>query len=256
MALSLFGRNQHRRHVVSAADVAEEFFNLLSAAREDYQYEVVVSGKQYNRYVDDFVNSHRFVACRKTVCRNCHEMNIHIVSVILTDYAAQARQVFDSGQLTEEKALLLKKMYDSCEPVSLPEDLPGKQARNPEPLSFCCTFSKEQLTAIAECAETYGLFFHSPVTCEDMESLFSCKEGFCLRVNNIRNIAILFDTLLENRLISKNWQHVLSARHLLLSKNGKRYVSSSSISSGLSAERKNMTSSACAIQKMISRIMK
>ncbi len=256
MALSLFGRNQHRRHVVSAADVAEEFFTLLSAAREDYLYEVVQCGKQYNRYVDDFVNSHRFVACRKTVCRNCHEMNIHIVKVILTDYATQAKQVFNSGLLTLETAMSLKKMYDSCESVPVPENSPGKQTKNPDTLSFGCTFTKEQLTAIAECAETYGLFHHSPVTYEDMESLFSCKDGFSIRVNNIRNIAVLFDSLLENKFIIKNWQHVLEAKHLLLSKDGKKFVSSSNISSGLSAERRNMTSTAFAIQKAISRIKK
>lgn len=256
MALSLFGRNQHRHHVASAGDVAEEFFTLLSAAREHYLYEVVQCGKLYRRFVDDFVNSHRYVACRKTVCRNCHEMNIHIVKTLLTEYAVHVRQTFSYGPLTSEEATRLKGMYDTGEPFQIPEKAHGKRQKKAAPLSFGCAFTGEQLAAIAECAETYGLFLHSPVTSEDMEALFSCKEGFCIRANNIRNIAVLFDSLLENKFITNNWQHVLDEGHLLLSKDGKRFVSSSSISSGLSAERKNMTSTARAIQKAIARIRK
>ncbi len=38
---------------------------------------------------------------------------------------------------------------------------------------------------------------------EDMEALFSCKEGFHIRVNNFRHVAILFDALLEKSQMTK-----------------------------------------------------
>jgi hypothetical protein len=34
---------------------------LLSKAREHYLQDVVTDGKRYDRYVDDFVNGHRYI---------------------------------------------------------------------------------------------------------------------------------------------------------------------------------------------------
>ena len=65
--------------------MAEELFALLTEAKTVYLQEVKIHGKQYRRYVEDFVNSHRYIDCDNAVCRNCHEMNIHIVKGLLTD---------------------------------------------------------------------------------------------------------------------------------------------------------------------------
>ena len=50
------------RHFVTEQDVAEEFFTLLSEARVFYIQEAIRDGKRYERYVDDFINSHRYIA--------------------------------------------------------------------------------------------------------------------------------------------------------------------------------------------------
>lgn len=51
-------------------------FELLLEARELYLQDVILNGKRYDRYVDDFINSHRYINCNSAICRNCHEMNI------------------------------------------------------------------------------------------------------------------------------------------------------------------------------------
>ena len=79
MALSLFGGKKHLHHFVEEQDVAKEFFALLVEAKTMCLRDVVAGSKQYHRYVEDFVNSHRYIDCNHAVCRNCHEMNIHIV---------------------------------------------------------------------------------------------------------------------------------------------------------------------------------
>lgn len=79
MALSLFGGKKHLHHFVAEQDVAKELFALLVEAKTMYLRDVVTGNKQYYRYVEDFVNSHRYIDCDHAVCRNCHEMNIHIV---------------------------------------------------------------------------------------------------------------------------------------------------------------------------------
>ena len=89
---------------------------------------------------------------------------------------------------------------------------------------------------------------------EDMEALFACKKGFCIRVNNIRHVAVLFDALLENTFILPHWQSVLDKGRFLLSKDGTRYVTASSLSSALSAARNNITSANLGIRKAVSRL--
>lgn len=65
--------------------MANELFALLTEAKTVYLHDVVSGGKQYHRYVDDFVNGHRYIDCDHAACRNCHEMNIHIVKGLLTE---------------------------------------------------------------------------------------------------------------------------------------------------------------------------
>ena len=123
-----------------------------------------------------------------------------------------------------------------------------------QPLSFGCNFTHKQMIGITACANTYHLFCVSPLCIEDMEALFACKEGFSIRVNNIRHVAILFDTLLEHSFIHARWQAILDRGRFLQTKDGKGFVSASSLSSALSAMRNNMTSAAYNIRQAISEL--
>lgn len=98
---------------------------------------------------------------------------------------------------------------------------------------------------------TYHLFCVPTVSVEDMEALFACKKDFRIRVNNIRYVAVLFDALLEKSLIQAHWQSVLFRGGFLLSKDGRRTVSASSLSTALSAARSHPTSVFYAIRTMI-----
>ena len=219
---------------------------MLSEARELYLQDVMTGGKRYGRYVDDFINSHRYIDCNSAVCRNCHEMNIHIVKGLLNDCS------HTEADFSFEKCMELKRTYDIAGvwfDSSRIED-----SRNAPPLSFGCNFSREQMTGIVACANAYHLFCVSTLRIEDMEALFACKENFCIRVNNIRHVAVLFDALLENTFILPHWQSVLDKGRFLLSKDGTRYVTASSLSSALSAARNNITSANLGIRKAISRL--
>ena len=106
------------------------------------------------------------------------------------------------------------------------------------------------MTGIVACANRYHLFCVSTLRIEDMEALFSpARRVFCIRVNNIRHVAVLFDALLENTFILPHWQSVLDKGRFLLSKDGTRYVTASSLSSALSAARNNITSANLGIRK-------
>ena len=246
----------HCRHFTTEQDVAEELFALLAEPREIYLHDVMAGGKRYGRFVEDFIHSHRYIDCDSAVCRNCHSMNLNIVRVLMTDLSERIRLLFAADTFSFEECMELKKMYDISEPDSPAAWHGNGRAFNSPPISFGCSFTKEQMTGIVDCANTYHLFCVSTVSYEEMESLFACKKGFQIRVNNIRHVAVLFDALLERSYILANWQSVLARGGFLLSKDGKRTVSATSLSSALSATRNKMTSVAYGIRKAVSQLDK
>lgn len=231
--------------------MANELFALLTEAKTVYLHDVVSGGKQYHRYVDDFVNGHRYIDCDHAACRNCHEMNIHIVKGLLTECAHLIQPLFTASDFSFEECMELRRQYDRSEPLPIPVVHRTDKVTDAPPLSFGCNFTQEQMTGIVSCANTYHLFCVSTLGVEDMEALFSCKEGFHIRVNNLRHVAILFDALLENSFIQSRWQSVLDKGRLLQSKDGRRFITASNLSSALSAVRKDMTSVAYGIKRVI-----
>lgn len=85
----------------------------------------------------------------------------------------------------------LRKQYDMSEPLPTQVVHRTDKVTNAPPLSFGCNFTQKQMAGIVSCANTYNLFCVSMLRIEDMEALFSCKEGFHIRVNNLRHVAIL-----------------------------------------------------------------
>lgn len=113
-----FGGSQHLQHFAAEKDVANELFALLTEAKTVYLHDVVLGGKQYHRYVDDFVNGHRYIDCDHAACRNCHEMNIHIVKGLLTECASSVQPCFAAPDFTFNECMKLKRMYDTSESLS------------------------------------------------------------------------------------------------------------------------------------------
>ncbi len=175
-------------------------------------------------------------------------MNIHIVKGLLNDCPYLIQQLFTTADFSFEECMELKRMYDIMPSPSIMYR--DDEVTRVQPLSFGCNFTHKQMIGITACANTYHLFCVS-VCIEDMEALFACKEGFCIRVNNIRHVAILFDALLEHSFIQAQWQAVLDSGRFLQTKDGKGFVSASSLSSALSAMRNNMTSAAYNIRRAI-----
>lgn len=231
--------------------MANELFALLTEAKTVYLHDVVLGGKQYHRYVDDFVNGHRYIDCDHAACRNCHEMNIHIVKGLLTECASSVQPCFAAPDFTFNECMKLKRMYDTSESLS-PLGPPRINRPAALSLSFGCNFTPEQMKSIVACANTYHLFCVS-VRIEDMEALFACKKGFSIRVNNIRRVVILFDALLENSFINLGGR-MFSAGRIPAVKDRTRSVSVSTLSSALSSIKNNMTSVAYSIRKVIDRL--
>lgn len=214
----------------------------------------MANGKRYDRYVDDvIVNSHRYIDCDHAVCRNCHEMNIHIIKGVLSECANLVESLFTAAPFSFEACMELKRIYDTSESLPITGKHRVYKPFDVPPLSFGCNFTHEQMAGIVSCANTYPLFC-MPACVEDMEALFACKEGFRIRVNNIRHVVVLFDTLVEDSLTQSRWQAVLDKGRFLRSKDGTRFISASSLSSARSVARSNAGSVALAIKKAVTQL--
>jgi hypothetical protein len=181
-------------------------------------------------------------------------MNIYIVRGLLTECAQLIQPLFTASDFSFEKCMELRRRYDRSEPLPPPVEHRTDKVTDAPPLSFGCNFTQEQMTGIVSCANTYHLFCVSTLRIEDMEALFSCKEGFHIRVNNLRHVTIFFDVLLENSFIQSRWQSVLDKGRFLQSKDGSRFITASNLSSALSAVRNNKTAVSYSIRRAIGQL--
>lgn len=213
----------------------------------------MAGGKVYRRFVEDFVNSRRHIGCSRTVCRNCHEMNIHIVKGLLGDCPTLVKSFFEDASFTFEACAKLKRLYDTGNSAT-PNTAHSPGSTN-APLSLGCAFSHIQLEIIADCANRYTLFC-SEVSADDMAALLNCQPNFHIKVFNIRRVAILFDALHERGFIRWNWQTVLAKGKFLLKKDGSRFLGTSNLSAAVSDTRGSDDAVAFGIRRVIAGLRK
>lgn len=248
---SLFERwEAPHRHFESDADVMNELHALLSKAINLFKEDVLTQRKSYDRFVEDFYHGNRYIRCDNPICRNIHEVNLHIVHRLLTSRQDLVLPILNSRTFSLEDCLLLKRSFDQpeCNP---PKVFPTFQCNvKARPLSFGCNLTKEQIMRISAIATANYLFSFYGTPHNDLHHLFECKQGFSLVVLNLRNVAVMFDTLYEIGLIGRGWQTVIERKKLLYSRNGTP-VTATSLSSALSAIKKNPTAEANTIRLAI-----
>lgn len=244
---------QHE-HFNNEKDAQTELWILLLSAREMYwRNERTSSRKDHKRLVEEFADSHKHVNCDSHQCRNAHGRNYNAVRRLLAERPDLAQQLFRSRTFTFGDSIKMKNVFDTTDAPPPPKTHIADVSGMKRLLSFGCHLSNEQMIRIADCANTSHLFCVQEVCVEDIRSLLECKQGFQITVENIRNVAVMFDTMVEQKLIGWNWKTVMSSGKHLLSKTGKP-ISASSLSSALSEIKKHPTAMSKNIAQAIRRI--
>lgn len=253
--ISLFEKWQiQHEHFDSEKDAQTEFWILLLSAREMFwRSERTSSRKSHKRLVEEFADSHKHVNCNNPQCRNVHGRNCNTVRRLLAERPDLAQQLFHSKTFTFGDSIKMKNVFDTTDAPPPNKTHVADVSEMKRPLSFGCHLSNEQMVRIADCANTSHLFCVHEVCAEDIRSLLECKQGFQITVENIRNVAMMFDTMVEQKLIGWNWKTVMSSGKHLLSKTGKP-ISASSLSSALSEIKKHPSAMSRSIVQAIRRI--
>ena len=202
-----------------------------------YRTAVVENGFSYERFREDFINSHTFHDSADADSRNDHLVNLGRIGSLLLTRKDLVRKYSDLD-LTDEQFL-------SC----MREFMLEAMRKKSRALNFECELSTSSLKTIMQAANDIPLF-KSDVSLSDMRRLFN-KSGQNYKdpliANNNEVLAYFFSMLNFHGIICNKYQSVIANNHLVLSSSGRRYLTQPDISSAL----RNITSTDNPIMRKI-----
>ncbi len=236
--------------------VVDELWSLCEAAYTQYKNEVIGFGKLYDRYADDFLNSHSFSGNLDAASMNEHRKNFGIMTELLRKRKDLVEKYFRNGNFGFEAFQALHKELDTTVAPTVmghgqEKTLLPKPDR-PKP-SFQCFFNKIQLSLIANYANEAQLF-STPVTPEDMERFFASASTEPLKAANNRRVVVFLDAMCDMNLICRRWQHVIAENLLLVSSVTDRPLKVSNLSSALNEAKAEPRCIYDTIRKMVEQI--
>lgn len=214
---------------------------LYQTAHELYQYEVIREHKLYNRYVNDFLNSHLYTDYVDAARMNEHKKNFHIMEELLTIRKDLVQRYFITEKICISDYLIMHQEFNTTQQPphsdvsSTSCSLPVASPYKPD---FQCCFNSKQIELIAYAANEAHLF-STEVSEAEIKALFTCCLEHPLKSACNRRVAFFFDTLCEHKLISVRWQHVIDSNRLILSSAKDAFLNSSKLSTALNEAKQN-----------------
>lgn len=214
---------------------------FYKVAYELYQSEVIRSGKLYNRYVSDFLNSHTYTDRIDAIGKNEHKKNFHIMEELLTIRKDLVHKYFAKEKLCDSDFLIMHQEFNTTQQFSIfnISNTSGsiQVVDTPKP-DFQCCFNSVQIRLITHSFNEVQLFT-SNVSEAEVKALFACSLKHPLKSACNRRVAFFFDALCEYKLISARWQRVIDKTGLILSSSKDTLLNSSKLSSALNEAKQN-----------------
>ena len=185
---------------------------------------VLECGVSYDRFREDFINSHTFHAVRNPVIKNDHQVNLGRIAALLMNREDLVRKYY-SG-LSDHETFL------SCMRELMLEGGGRPKARS---LNFECFFSDKVLTLLAQAANDIPLF-RRPVSSKDMGRLFnecSANDEDPLVANKNTVLAYFFSQMNSYGLITASYQLVIATNRLIMGSRGREYLNQHDLSVAL-----------------------
>ena len=214
---------------------------FYKTAHELHQSEVVRDHKLYNRYVNDFLNSHAYTDRVDMAGMNEHKKNFHIMEELLIIRKDLVRKYFTKEKLCDSDYSIMHQEFNTTqqspnsEAFIVPDPLPNAFCSK---LNFQCCFNSTQIRLIAYSVNETHLF--TPDVSEaEMKAFFACCLEYPLKSVCNRRVAFFFDNLCEHKLISPRWQHIIDKNGLILSSANNTLLNSSKLSTALNEAKQN-----------------
>lgn len=219
--------------------------DLFMEAYRKYRNDVIGNGKEYPRFVDDFIFGHQFYQAATVDEANGRSVNIHKIDTLLQQRKDLVEKFFSSSTFGPSDFIAMLDDFDK-----------GLSATDPvlrkKGLNFECDLSDEQTKAIASIANDLNIF-REEVSGSDMANLFSVAPDIRIHSANNRKLAVLFDTLAEDGLICRDWQKVIATTGIITSSSNVP-LTQSKLSSALSEARGEKSAAFDTIRKRVHEI--
>jgi len=184
---------------------------------------VVENGFTYERFREDFINSHTFHDSADADSRNDHLVNLGRIGSLLSTRDDLVRKY--------SEALLIPDEFLSC----MKEFMLESQRTRQRLLNLECYLSEESIQTITEAANDIPLFKRD-VTPLDMDLLFNkCRQtvGDPLVANSNEVLSYFFSRLNYHGIISNKYQTILADNRLVVRSTGTKPLTQTDISSAL-----------------------
>ena len=184
---------------------------------------VVEQGFKYDRFREDFINSHTFHDAADADSRNDHKVNLGRIGSLLSTRDDLVRKYCNTSLDPGEFLSCMKEFM-----LEVPRT-------KPRLINLECYLSDRTLQVITDAANDIPLF-KRVVSHYDMECLFNrCvpPNGDPLVANSNEVIAYFFSRLNYHGIISNKYQTVLGDSRLVIRSTGTRALSQTDISSAL-----------------------
>lgn len=214
---------------------------FYKTAHELYQSEVIGDHKLYNRYVNDFLNSHTYTDRIDAAGMNEHKKNFHIMEELLTSRKDLVEKYFTTEKLCYTDYLIMHQEFNTTQqsPNSEVSTISGSPpvtfTSKPD---FQCDFNLAQIRLIVHSANEAHLF-SSDVSEAEIKALFICCLEHPLKSACNRRVAFFFDALCEHKLITTRWQHVIDKNGLIISSAQNALLNNSKLSTALNEAKQN-----------------
>ncbi len=184
---------------------------------------VVEQGFKYDRFREDFINSHTFHDAADADSRNDHKVNLGRIGSLLSTRYDLVRKYCNTSLDPGEFLSCMKEFM-----LEVPRT-------KPRLINLECYLSDRTLQVITDAANDIPLF-KRVVSMSDMDSLFNrCvpTNGEPLVANSNEVLSYFFSRLNYHGLISNKYQTVLGEARLVMRSTGARALSQTDISSAL-----------------------
>lgn len=185
---------------------------------------VVIYGMTYDRFREDFINSHMFHDEADAACKNDHQVNLGRIGSLLLIREDLVRKysvvALDRGAFLQCMKEFMLKSSTGCS----------------RSLSFGCYLDGKTIGVLTYAINDIPLFKRS-LSEEEVESFFNgCTppSGAPLMAVNNGVFAYFFSLLCYHSIISSTYQAVLAHNRLVVGSSGKRFMTQADISVALS----------------------
>lgn len=224
----------------------EDLRDLFMEAYASYRTNVIGNGQDYARFVDDFIFRHEFYSAPDVEQGNERSVNVHRIDSLLKDRKDLVETYFSSATFGPTDYIAMLNDFNKGIPASKP-------ATGGKRINFECDLSASQTEAIASIANDTNIF-RNEVSGEEMANLFSPSPSVRLVSANNRKLAVLFDALAGENLISRDWQKVIAATGVIIS-SANTSLTQSKLSSALTEARSESSAAFNAIRKRVHEIV-